>query len=103
MCRSRYLDHTSIPDNLPFSLIRPEPENPLGLFGVIFATLWIIAFAIALHLKHQHVLWFLVLQLLSFVGQGASAAAKEYMGFISNLFEQVSHEKPAEHLSVSSR
>ena len=33
--------------------------------------------------------WFFATQILCLLGQGASAGARDYQGFISNLFEQV--------------
>lgn len=63
-------------------------ENPFGLFGVFLSSgVWIVIGALLW--CRLGVCWFFVLQIVAFVGQGASAALGDAAGLSSNLCEQL--------------
>lgn len=66
----------------------PHPKNPFGLFGVFFATFLIVAASFILWYHHS-IRWFVIVQVLLFVGQGAAVSLKDYMSCFSNALEQV--------------
>lgn len=65
-----------------------DHKNPNGLFGVFLSSYVWIAVGVLLW-QWCGVAWFVVLQVLSFVGQGVSAVAGEAIILPSNFFEQV--------------
>ncbi len=65
-----------------------DHKNPNGLFGVFLSSYVWIAVGVLLW-QWRGVTWFVVLQVLSFIGQGVSAVAGEAIILPSNFFEQV--------------